>query len=549
MRPSRRHFLSNRDGAVSVVVGVCLLMFVGFAAAAVDFGYVCLKGRQLQGIADMSAMAAATNLSNAQRAAQETANSNGWSKSVTADVTTGQYQPDPSIPPSQRFSAGGEPTNAARVTLKADADLFFASLLIGKKSISLSRTATAAQGELASFSIGTRLASLKGGVANSLLSGLTGSSVNLSVMDYNALASAQVDLFQYVDALRTRMDLQGASFDRTLSGQIETNGAIGAIVDALNEAGDSAAGQAIEQIAQSANSTPIELGQLLDLGPYGGQDYVNGSGPSGLSVNALDLAQAVLALSQGGRQVQLNLASSLPGVAGVAAWLAIGERPEHTPWLTVTDDNSVVVRTAQARLYVDTKVAPLGGLAGVASIDLPIYVELASAKARLASLDCAAPTVSLSVSPSIGKAAIGAVNVSELDNFTEELSVSPATLINVLLIKATGKSEIDLGGADWQAVDFSSTEIADHAVKTVSTDDAVTAATASLLANLSLNVQVGGLGLGAQSVAQSIRQSLQPVAAPLDTALDSLEDMLGVGLGQADVWVDGVRCQHVALVQ
>ncbi|HVZ91170.1 MAG TPA: TadG family pilus assembly protein [Rhizomicrobium sp.] len=549
MRASRWRFLRNRDGSVSIVVGVCLLMFVGFAAAAVDFGYVYLKGRQLQGIADMSAMAAAANLSDAEKAAQETANSNGWTKPVSAEVTTGLYQPDASIPPSQRYAAGIEPANAARVTLKADADLFFASVLIGKKAISLSRTATAAQGQLASFSIGTRLASLKGGVANALLSGLTGSSINLSVMDYNALANAQVDLFQYVDALRTRMDLEGASFDRTLSGQIETNGAIGAIMDALNSAGNSAAGQAIQQIAQSANSTPIELGQLLDLGPYGGQDYVNASGPSGLSVNALDLAQAVLALSQGGRQVQLKLNSVLPGVAGVTAWLAIGERPERTPWLTVTDNDSAIVRTAQARLYVDTKVAPLGGLAGVAAIDLPIYVELASAKAKLASLNCASPTVSLAVSPSIGKTAIGSVNVSELDNFTEELTVSPATLINVLLIKATGKSEIDLGGADWQTVEFDSADIADHAVKTVSTEDALTTATASLLSNMSLNVQVGGLGIGSQQVAQSISRSLQPVAAPLDTVLDSLEAMLGVGLGQADVWVDGVRCQHVALVQ
>jgi uncharacterized membrane protein len=209
----------------------------------------------------------------------------------------------------------------------------------------------------------------------------------------------------------------------------------------------------------------------------------------------------------------------------------------------------VIVRTAQARLYLDASVAPLGGLGGVASIDLPLYVELASAKAKLASLDCAAPSLSLSVAPSIGKTAIGSVNVSELDDFTDELPIAPAKLVDTLLIKATGKSEIDLGGADWQTVAFDSDEISQHAVKTVSTDDAVTAATASLLSDLSLNVQVLGLGLGASSVGQSIRSSLEPVAAPLDTVLDALEAMMGVGLGQADVWVDGVRCQHVALVQ
>lgn len=545
-----RRFLRDRKAAVSVVTAVCLLMFIAFSAAAIDFGYVFVKGRQLQGMADLAAMSAAANLAKAQEAAQATANSNTWSGPVTAAAITGSYQPVASLPADERFTPGGAPQNAARVTLTGEADLFFAQVLLGRHAVQLSRSATAAQGELASFSIGTRLAGLNGGVANALLSGLTGSSVSLSIMDYNALAGAQVDLFRYIAALKTHVGVQAVSFDQTLSAEVATNGAIGAIADVLNGAGNFAAATAIGRIASAADSTPVSLGELLDVGPYGGQDYVNAGGPSGFSVNALDLADAVLALAQGGRQVRLNLKSLIPGISSVSAWLAIGERPAHSPWLAITNEGDVEVRTSQARLFLDTQVLPLAGLNGVASIDLPLYVELASAKARLSRLTCSpSATVALSVSPSIGTTAIGAVNVDTLDDFNAEPPISQAKLIDTLLIKATGKAEIDLGGSAWQDVAFSADEIQNHAIKTVSTRDAVTDATASLLGKLTLQVQVGGLALGVPAVTASIQKTLASVAPSLDSTLNGLEDLMGVGLGQADVWVDGARCRNVALVQ
>src|SRR6185295_19872888 len=119
------------------------------------FGYVFLKARQLQGMADLAAMSAAANIGNAQKAAQATADSNGWSRAVTATAATGTYQPLTSLDPTQRFQPGGSSPNAARVTLTGDADLFFAPILLGEHTMKLTRTATAAQGQLASFSIGT----------------------------------------------------------------------------------------------------------------------------------------------------------------------------------------------------------------------------------------------------------------------------------------------------------------------------------------------------------------------------------------------------------
>jgi uncharacterized membrane protein len=161
----------------------------------------------------------------------------------------------------------------------------------------------------------------------------------------------------------------------------------------------------------------------------------------------------------------------------------------------------------------------------------------------------AEPAVSLNVAPSIGTTAIGSVNTSELDNFNDGLTVSPAKFVDTLAVKATGMAQIDLGGEAWQNVAFDAGEIEGHAVKTVSTNDAVTAATSSLLGKLTLDVHVLGLSLSVPAVASGVRNTLASVAQPLDGVLNGLEGLLGVGLGQADLWVDGVRCHGVALVQ
>ncbi len=554
LRQSRR-FLRNRRGALSIITALSAMVLIAFTAGAVDFGSVFLRARQLQGMADLAAMAAASDLSHAYAAADATAHANAWEAPLITDVTTGIYQPVASIPVDKRFTPDASSAmNAAQVTLTSSADLYFASLLLGRSSLALSRTATAARAELASFSIGSRLLSLQGGIANSVLSALLGSSVNLSVMDYNALAGAQVDLFQYSNALKSRLNLQAASFNQTLSTKMSTANALGGIADVLNSNGNTGAAQAMQTIANAAGSQQIELGNLMNLGPYGDQDYLNPNGGSGVTVSALDLATAALGLAQGGRQVQFDLATGVPGLTKITATLAIGQRPSNSPWIAITDKDDVIVRTAQARLYIDAKVAPAGSaLSSVASIDVPIFVELASAQAKLSAIDCgtAGNSVTLSVAPSIGQAAIASLDLSTLDDFTSEETLGYAGLINTVLIKVTGFANTKLGGLSWHDVSFNGSEIAAGTVKTVKTTDLMQSLFSTLLGTLDLKVKLLGLGLGLGTgpVTSAVSGSLSAVAAPLDGVVNSLTGLMGLGLGEADVRVNGVRCNAVALVR
>jgi uncharacterized membrane protein len=547
-------FRRDRNGAVAVITAASLLVLVGFTAAAVDFGSIYLRSRQLQGMADLAAVSAATNLDRAQAAAQATADANNWPSPVTAAAATGTYMPDPNIALGDRFVAGGASPTAARVTLSSTADLYFASLLLGRSNVPISRTATASRAQLASFSLGTRLAALQGGMANAVLSALTGSSVNLSVMDYNALASAQIDLFQYVSALKTRANISAASFTDTLESNVKTSDALGAILDVLTAQRNNGAGSAMTALVNAANGTRISAGQLVNLGPYGNQDYVNLSGGSGAMVSALDLASAVLQLSQGGRQVQFNLNLGVPGITSATAWLAIGQRPANSPWIAIAGDNTVIVRTAQARLYVDFKVAPSSPIGGVVSLDVPVIVELASAQAKLSSISCSGNgdnSVAVSVAPSVGAVALGQVNVANLNDFEDNLAISQANLISILLLQVTGSSNVNIGGNDWQNVSFTASDISSGIEKTVQTQDIAATTFSSLLGNLSVTVKILGLGLGLDQagVKSIVQTTLSGVATPLDSSINGLTSLLGVGLGEADVRVNGVRCNMAALVQ
>jgi uncharacterized membrane protein len=442
------------------------------------------------------------------------------------------------------------------VTATGRTPLYFSRVVLRQDSFTVVRSATAARAQLASFSIGSRLASLEGGVANDLLSALTGSEVKLSVMDYNALAAADVDLLDYVDALRTSIDLDAASFDQALAADISTGKAISKLADVLAAEGEAVASAALRKIAQAAgDGKSIQVGNLVDLGPYGGQDHVSAAGGAGVSVNAMDLAEGVLSLAQQGRQVKLDFGASLPGLSDVDVWLAIGERPNNSPWLAVDQDGDVVVRTAQARLYVEAKLlSALSGL-GIKPVRLPVYVEIASAEAKLAGIECPAATglqsATLKVKPSVGTIAIADIDRTKLDDFKTTLALKPAEILGLPLITLTGSSSIKLGGLDWKDVKFIRSDIEAKTVKRVGTDDLLEAAVTTLLANLNLTATVGGLlplGISGGLLKGEVAGLLNGVAKPLDQLVNALTELLGLGVGEADVRLNGLRCRDAALV-
>lgn len=551
MAEPRQNIARDERGGVAVMIAVCGATFIAATAAAVDLGSVHLASRRAQGAADLAAIAAASNISRGAAAAKATARAN--MKDVRAmDIAFGHYTADPNVKPRDRFQKGAE-ADAAQVTIETEAPLYFGAAIYGKPSVTVRRTATAAQARLGSFSLGTRLAALRGGVANALLSGLTGSEVSLSVMDYNALVAADVSLFSFLDALRADMKLTGVSYDQLLAQDVKTGDVLKAAAKVLAAAGRLTESRALSEIALATGANKkLKLGKLIDLGPYAPQDKANH--PLDVSVSAYDLVSATLQLSNANRQVELDLDhAGVPGLADVKAYLAVGEPPTQAAWFTIGRAGEAQVRTAQARLYVEASVLSAAPSGGMLTLKVPLLVELASAEARLSAVRCGnggSKGMTVSVRPSVATAYIGDIDEAALTNFRREMNLGQATLVSLPLIKVKARAQAKLGSERWTDLNFSSSDIDDHTIRRASSGGFVGGVAGALMKDIDIDATVAGLSLGPAAIllSRTVGATLSSVAPALDTLIDGLLSTAGVSLGEADVRPAGVRCMSAALV-
>ena len=235
-------------GGISLMVAFGLTMLVGSAALAVDVGSLYLDRRKLQGIADAAALAAVQHPENARSAAERIIATNCDCGIAIRTFVAGTYKRDVTVPAESRFSAGGSAPNAIHIVLTRKRPLFFGRFLTGREDSVISASATSARQGYAAFSLGSRVASLHGGAVNAVLSALTGSQVDLSLMDYQALASADVDLLAFSDALRTELDADALTFGQTL----DAEATLPQVISALASASDGQVATVLQTLADDA---------------------------------------------------------------------------------------------------------------------------------------------------------------------------------------------------------------------------------------------------------------------------------------------------------
>ncbi|CAN5431673.1 TadG family pilus assembly protein [soil metagenome] len=505
------------------------------AAVAIDVGSVALDARRLQGAADLAAMAASTNLGDALATARLNAASNVSGATVQTDVELGLYVADPALAPAQRFTPGPNGANAVRVTLHSTTPIYFGAMIIGKSSIPITRSALATvEPPQAMFSLGSRLASLDGGVANQVLSGLTGSSVSLSVMDYRALADAKVNLLAFSDALATELGVRAGDYEGLLDHTVNAGRALKVLEHLAGDSGDSA----LSKLGAAAVGVNLRLGDLIGVEANAKDGLAQGLDAT---VSALDLATAILEVGGGDRQVALDLGLN-PGLAGLTASLAIGERPNKSPWLTVSSTGGPIIRTAQARLYLRAKTSQT--LAGLAQVNLPILIELAASEARLNAITCdPARSVTVGVRPGLARASIGTIDESRLRDFKQTLNVTPATVLSVAgLVTLTAKAEVEAADQTFTPVRFTDADIKAQTLRSVQARGLVNGVVVSLLQRMQVEVRAGGLGLGLGGLVQALGVLLTPLGPVLDAAINPVLDILGLKFGEADVIVHGATC-------
>ena len=534
-----RTLLKDRRASISIASAIAMTMLIGAVALAVDVGSFYLDRRKLQGIADAAALAAAGRPGQERAAAERIIAANCACNIVIASLVPGTYRPDPAVQAEQRFSPGGLAQNAIRIVLTRDRPMYFGRFLTGRNDTVISASATGARRGYAAFSLGSRVAAVHGGLPNALLSSLTGSHVNLSVMDYNALAGADVDLLAFSDALRTQLNADVLTFGQTL----DTQATLPQVLSALAASTDGQASAALGQLATSAAPKALFPSRAIDLGPRSSSIRIDAANP--VKVNAMSLLRSMLLLANANRQIDLSVASSLPGGSGVDIALLVGEPPADSPLIAITDTQDVVVRTAQVRLKLATKVAlPL------ASVEIPVYAELGSAAARINDIDCAhgSDAVTLGIKTSPAMLAIGKVADSDFQNMQQPLDPQPVKLVKLPLANVEGKAELVLSDLNEKPARFTRNEIDEGTTKTVESGGLVAGAAKSLADRIDLKVNILGLGLGLNALTGLVGDALGLAAPVLDGVIEGLTEILGVHIGEADARVNALRCGKARLV-
>jgi uncharacterized membrane protein len=550
MRNLSRRFLSDQRGNFAVMSVGGMMLAICCASLGVDVGTISADRRKTQSATDIAAIVAASNLGNATAAATAAVTKNNYPADAVTKVELGTYTPDKTVASQNRFVTPAVGTaNAVRVSLQTSTPLYFAKFFTGTDAFKIVTSATAATTQAASFAIGSRLASVNNGILNSILGSMLGTTLSLSVLDYNNLLNARIDAFDFLGALATRVGQTAATYANLLSGNIKVADILAAALSTQQAAsGNNAATMALSSVvsATSGSSTKMNVGSLIGVGPY--STLTAGTNPKlGVALSVFDLLNAVAGISNGTNQINTNLTLGIPGIASVGLMVTVGEHAQGSSWVQVGTQGASL-HTAQTRILLSVQLLGAGILSAV-GVTLPLYVEVGAGTATLSSIACGYPDISstsvhLGVTPGVIDAWIAKVTTADMTNFNTKPNPPPATLVNLILTSLTGRAHVAIGNTTPTDVAFSYSDITGQVKKTVSTSNYTSSLIGSLLGDLDFNL----LGLPLPSLGGLVTAIITPLTAPLDSLLLSVLSALGVGIGQADVWVSGVRCDGAVLV-
>ena len=552
MRNLLKRFRSDQRGSIAIMAAGGMVLAVCCAALGVDIGTISADRRKTQSTADISAIVAASNISNATNAAKAVVTKNKYPESALISVELGTYTANAALPPAARFvTPAVGVANAARVKLQTQTPLYFSHFFTGQNNFVIKTEAIAKTSSMASFAIGSRLASVNNGFLNSLLGSMLGTTLSLSVMDYNALLGAKIDALTFLNALATRVNLTGVTYDTLLNTNIKVGDVIAAALStqqAMNGGGTATTALQSVVTATSGLTSKILPKALFDLGPY--SSGAVGGTQVGIGLSLFDLLKATAGVANGNSQVSTDVNLGIPGLLTSSVKIAIGAQPTGTSWITV-GSQGVSVHTAQTRVLSTINLLGSGNASVVA---LKTYVEVGSGTATLNNITCGYPdistsTVTLGVTPGIVDAWIGDVSNADFNNFATKPNPPAATIVNVLgIVTVSARAHVEIGNTTPVPVTFNYTDIQAQTKKTVNTTNFTSSLTSSLLNDLVLNVNILGLGIGLGTLGQLVTSIISGATAGIDQLLSTVLGGLGVGIGQADVWVTGIRCNGAVLV-
>ena len=599
------HHRKQQHGVTLVMVA----LWMGIALAALmvlDIGNLFWQKRELQKIADLSALAGSTQPLNAACSstapsnARQIADANGLRAGDVFDAKYGRWAPGAGVPLEQFFAAADvSKSNACHVEVQRNVSYFFIFSASGHKSrwIGAKATALVSGDPVATVLVRSTLASLNGGMLNTLLSAVLGTQVNLTAASWQGIAKLNVNLLKVFDSL-LGVNANIGDYEALLNTQVKLADLLKAMITAIEPgkfvAADVAALQQLSLL--NVGNVQVRLGDLIKL------ENANPAAALNLGVNALELIQGALQVATKHNAVNLNL--GIPGLVTVKlkviepAQLAIIGNP-------LDDRITIEARTAQVRLWValSTSTSPVASVVNTVlglvvdllklvlsllvdvevlpefrnlnQLKLDVLVDVARGYVRIKDVDCTSATHSMDLH--VEKAGVD-VYVGQLAGATQALQeqqafgssipqVKPLTIIDigsrvcVVLGLICGprtegsQGNIRLGGhlkvlSEQQTVRFSGDEINKFGVVDDAADQRIyhtvlpknISSISGLLkgANL-IEVNIGASVNGAQKLSlvnallQNVLTPVLSILDPLAPLLDGLLRALGIQVNEMEV--------------
>lgn len=565
--PSVRHrfgsallgFARSRSGNVSIIGLAILLTLAAVFSASLDVGVLYTTKRKLQAVADMAVLKAVTDPGRAEDLVADVIAANGLSDALAGSpqLTWGQFPHSgytmdtvTSLPIADRFEIGGAEANALQVSIREIPRLYLVNMFF---DASVPVVARATSGNFPFTQLSIRSGALafdsdKATAFNGVLSGLLGTSVALSVLNYDGLAGADIRLIGFLDALAAGTGVTAGDYDAVLQENVTfpeiataAMTEIGADPDFSGDA--NAATTALQQLFNDLGTVgPIPLGDVISL------DAEKPENAAAARINLLDL---FLASSQAANAEHgLTTEVSVPIAGGLVSMRAAVIEPQK---FSAIGGVGIRVETSQIRLFLEVEPTQALSLLGVDyGIRIPLLIEGVKGEATVTDLSCPTPlpadaSVSVAASSTALQTSVIDIDPTALGELTTPVGQVPEIVSagGALTVTATGQANF---GQTTSNLVFTA-PFDDNNYQTISTSDPVANATASLFGSLTYNVTALGIPLVTNAmVVGALSPIVDAVAPDVDALLDDALQAFGISVGNVDVGVPYIRCSNPMLI-
>lgn len=426
-------------------------------------------------------------------------------------------------------------------------------------------TAQAACTGGACVSAGPRLASMdssRSAEMNAVFSQLTGSSLNMTVADWNALAQGGTNMGKFLDALAAEMGVAGR--EEALAGSATLSQIFSAMATAAREEGNAALAASLDSLkAQFADvAGTVQAGDFLDVGQdaqaldavqFGSLDMVTGivqlynydriaaaREPVTLTGESLGIGDAVQAVRISAQATEPPVARC--GPAGTTFHSAAMRFKFEADLVPLSPDTSALNQTGMSETSVTLS-------------RLEFYAEVARGSGIVDSVDALRNTVTVTATPGVADLYLG--TVSDAVFYNRAAAINPDTDLDFTRIGSMTMTDSMAGTST--TVDIEAKSHA-HGSTTPSTlfftgpyPQTLTAGTGSgfaanmasdLASNMSLRLSPS-TGAADDTTLSALTPIVQEAMAPvLDTMTGQVADPMlqafGIGMGEMDVTVDGL---------